>query len=204
MASQCPKCHRALEEDYICCAGVEFQWVCVKCYKRSRGFVIPFGACNMCGGSLERSDVDEHPSQGRLLALQEAIQLEINAVHFYHRLAEAVDDPQTSDFFESLSEMEKGHAKELCERYHVDLKDDIYADHGGALPTPFFDDVSVFANTGDVSRLYDCAISLEKKTRDFFLEKAELMAAGPEKTLYLELAAEEGEHIALLESERDR
>lgn len=204
MATQCPKCHQVVGEDYICCANIEFQWLCESCHKRSRGFVMPFGQCSLCGGALQKSELPEHPSKKSLLALQEAIQIEINAYHFYHHLAEATDDPETSDFFESLSAMEKEHAEELSQKYHIHLEPSIFGETDRPLPEPFFEHLCFFASTGDVNRLYDCAIALEKRTLDFFLRNSKNFALGAEKDLYLELAAEEREHITLLESQRDR
>ncbi len=205
MASQCPKCHQPVDEDYICCAGVEFQWKCVSCHKRTRGFAFPFGRCSLCDGELVRLKEEGELHDERLLALQEAFQIEVSAYHFYHKLAAAVDDPQTGDFFESLSEMEKGHALELSEKYHMHLgESDLFKDLNRPLPRPFFDDLKGFADTGDLRKLYDGALTLEKRTLDYFQKKAATMAEGKERELYLELAAEENEHITLLESEKDR
>ncbi len=206
MASQCPKCHQFVEEDELCCAGVEFQWKCTHCQKRTRGFVIPFGRCPLCGGPLIRMEGEgkEMNVQERVLILQQAFQIEVSATHFYRRLAEAVDDPQISDFFENMSQMERQHAEELNQKYHLHLGEETFHDTGTPLPEPFFEDLCFFAETGDVKRLYNCAIDLEKKTLDFFEKKASQMSCGKELNLYLELAAEEREHIALLESERDR
>lgn len=203
MASQCPRCHQPVDEDYICCPGIEFQWRCAKCQKRTKGFAIPFGRC-LCGGDLVRVEDKEPLSQEKLLALQEAFQIEIDAVHFYRRLADAVDDPQVSDFFESMSDMEREHARELNDKYHLHLDNAAFEDADHPLPQPFFDDLTLFADSGDIKRLYNSAITLEKKTLAFFLEKSNRMPEGNERELYLELAAEEREHIAMLESERDR
>lgn len=205
MGSQCPKCHQPVEEDLICCAGIEFQWKCAECHKRSRGFVLPFGRCPLCGGKVIVVDEEKVTDDARVLALREAFQIEVSAYHFYRRLSEAVDDPETSDFFEGMSQMERDHASELSQKYHLHLEEAaIFRDLGWPLPQPFFEDLCFFAETGDQRRLYDCAISLEKKTLHFFLQRAKVLPSNKERDLYLELAAEEKEHIALLESERDK
>jgi len=49
---------------------------------------------------------------------------------------------------------------------------------------------------------YEIAIGHETRTRAFFEKKAKELPEGPERELFRELAAEEEEHIALLESER--
>lgn len=205
MASQCPKCHQPLDEDYVCCAGIEFQWRCSLCQKRTRGFAIPFGKC-LCGGDLIRLDEIEQKEvlpQERVLALQEAFQIEVNAHLFYRHLADAVEDPQVSDFFETMSDMEKEHAQELNEKYHLHLKEESFQNIDHPLPKKYFESLRSFADTGNLRHLYDCAIDLEKGTLNFFLSKSDSLS-GKEKELYLELAAEEREHIAMLESERDR
>ena len=204
MASQCPKCHEPLDEEGICCAGIEFQWRCVSCYKRTRGFAVPFGRCELCGGTLERLSGKNAETDARILALQEAFQIEVSSHLFYRRLAAAVDDPQVSDFFESLAEQEREHALELERKYHIHLGRDPLRYSGGRLPYPFFDDLCFFANSGEVSRLFDCAIALEKRTQQFFVEKAAQFAAGALQDLYRELAAEEEGHVTLLETEKER
>ncbi|MBI2082169.1 MAG: hypothetical protein HYT76_01235 [Deltaproteobacteria bacterium] len=203
MPSQCPKCRQVLDEDYICCADIQLQWKCVDCHKRSIGFAFPFGRCSLCGGNLTRVEPVKELSRNIQL-LQEALQIEITSSLFYRRLSEAVDDPEISDFFETMSDWEKEHARELSQKYHLHLGEEMFQDDNLPLPFPFFDDLSFFAATGNLRRLYDCGISLEKKTLRFFEEKARQMPMSREKELYQELAAEERDHIALLESERDK
>ena len=53
MPSSCPKCHRVLDEDEICCAQVRYSWRCKSCFKLTSGFAIPYGKCFLCGGDLE-------------------------------------------------------------------------------------------------------------------------------------------------------
>lgn len=204
MATQCPRCHQMVEEDYVCCADVEIQWICTSCHKRTRGFAIPFGRCPLCHGKLERAEIEEHPSKQDLIALQEAIQIEVNGYHFYRHLAEAVDDPDVGEFFNSLSEMEKEHAEELSQKYHIDLGPNVFVETEKRMSEPFFEALGFFPSSVSVEHLYECAIKLEKRAHDFFLRRAESMPEGREKNLYLELAAEEEEHIALLETQRDR
>src|SRR3989338_412400 len=127
MGSQCPRCHQPVDEDLVCCAGIEFQWRCEQCHKRSRGFAVPFGRCELCGGNLARIG-EEPPSGGRLLALQEAFQIEVSSHLFYRRLAKAVEDPQIGDFFETLAEKEREHANELNEKYHLHLGEGMFCD----------------------------------------------------------------------------
>jgi len=48
--------------------------------------------------------------------------------------------------------------------------------------------------------LYGRAIEMERRARAFFLQQVEALNEGLEREIYRELAAEEDEHIALLES----
>ena len=48
--------------------------------------------------------------------------------------------------------------------------------------------------------LYGRAIEMERQARAFFLQQVEALEEGLEREIYRELAAEEDEHIALLES----
>jgi len=51
--SSCPKCHRVLTDDTICCADVRYTWKCRECGKLSQGFVVPYGKCYLCGGTFD-------------------------------------------------------------------------------------------------------------------------------------------------------
>ena len=52
MPSACPKCHRVLDQDEICCAQIRYTWKCKQCHKLSTGFALPYGKCFLCGGDL--------------------------------------------------------------------------------------------------------------------------------------------------------
>jgi rubrerythrin len=52
--------------------------------------------------------------------------------------------------------------------------------------------------------VYDKAISMERRTQDRFLTHANALPPGPQKEIYRELAAEEEEHVSILETEREQ
>ena len=52
-----------------------------------------------------------------------------------------------------------------------------------------------------VRELYEAALEMEKRTRDHFRKLAAGLPDGLEKDLCLELASEEEEHVAMLETE---
>ena len=55
----------------------------------------------------------------------------------------------------------------------------------------------------DVLAVYGKAIAMERRTRDHLKRRAESLPPGPQKDIYAELAAEEEEHVSILETERE-
>jgi rubrerythrin len=200
MPSFCPKCHRVLEEDEICCAQVKYTWRCRSCHKLTTGFALPYGKCFLCGGDLEIVDRDLGDPM-RLQAVQEAVQLELNSFHFYKLAREQATNPQVRQVLEQLYEGELDHLHELEEKYHAHLDAsvlDLSGDAKKILSDWLFRDISLGDDTS-VTGLYQAAIAMERRTRDHFQKLAAEAADELEKELYLEFAAEEEEHIALLE-----
>lgn len=207
MPSTCPKCHQVLEEDYVCCADVTYTWKCTQCRKLSKGFVIPFGRCEVCGGSLEV--VEEYALQDptRLKPIRQALQAEMNAYTFYSMAAEEATDPDVRALFASLSEMEREHLENLADKYHAHIEMDarltphpkirqIILGKIGEAPSP-----EAGSPAPDrLLALYERAIEMERRARAFFLQQVEGLEEGLEREIYRELAAEEDEHIALLEA----
>ena len=58
--------------------------------------------------------------------------------------------------------------------------------------------------TSGIGDLYRAALEMERRTRDNFRKLAAELPAGLEKDLCGELAAEEEEHVALLEGELEQ
>ena len=202
MGSMCPKCHQPVDEDIVCCANVTITWKCQGCGKRSVGFAFPFGRCPMCGGKLALADPAQLQSSAALEAVQTAIQFEVTAATFYHLAAGRAKDRATREAFERLAEFEDGHREELEAKYHV------HPDPARPkLPEDFvreelFGGVSDRDAARQADKLYEIALGHENRTKAFFEKKAKELPEGPERELFRELAMEEEEHIALLESER--
>lgn len=199
----CPKCRQPLETDesYICCADATLQWRCQSCGKVSEGFAFPYGMCPHCGGSLrvlERAGVSDEAS---LNAIRTAFQIELGGKAFYERAADQVADPVLKGLFTKFSAMEHEHMETLSRRYHVQPPDpaegfrvDIAAIQAG-----------VEGDIADPETLFRMAITFEKRAVDFFSKRANAVPEGStEQDLYKELAAEEVEHVALLETEFQR
>ncbi len=207
MPSACPKCHQIIEEDYVCCADVTYTWKCTQCRKLSKGFVVPFGRCENCGGSLEIVEEYALEDPARLGPIRQAIQAEMNAYTFYAIAAREATEPGVRDLFSSLSEMEREHLQSLADKYHAHIELD-----PNLTPHPKIREI-FFGGTEEASSpsagypaqerpllLYERAIEMERRARAFFLRQVETLAEGLEREIYRELAAEEDEHIALLES----
>jgi rubrerythrin len=207
MPSTCPKCHQTVEEDYVCCADVSYTWKCTQCRKLSQGFVIPFGRCENCGGTLEVVEEYAFQDAARLKPIRQALQAEMNAYTFYSMAAREATDPDVRTLFSSLSEMEWEHLQSLADKYHAHLEM-----KPGPAPHPKIRQIilekideapSLEAGSPAQDRLlalYERAIEMERRARAFFLQQVEGLGEGLEREIYRELAAEEDEHIALLES----
>ncbi len=200
----CPKCHRPLDEGvepYICCAGATLRWHCRSCAKVSEGFAFPYGGCPLCGGELELFDPGPLGDAAAMNAVRKAFEIELGGQAFYHRAVASAPDPALRELFARFAAMEREHMDTLASRYHVDL-------------APVFDahaveHAVVFAGrdrrVGDAEDLFRVAIDMEERAASFFEATAASAAAGSAaQRLYRELAAEEREHAALLQTEQAR
>ena len=206
MPSTCPKCHGVLEEDEICCAQVRYTWRCKSCFKLTTGFAIPYGKCFMCGGDLEVIPDRELGDSMRFRAIRDAVQFELNSFHFYKLARDRAATPEQLAVLERLFEAELDHLHELEEKYHAHLDREVVElskDEDKLLSNWLFRGLQVTATSG-VADLYQIALEMEKRTRDHFQKLARELPAGLEKDLCGELAAEEEEHVALLEGELDQ
>lgn len=199
----CPKCHQPLEgdEEYICCAMETVQWRCTSCRKVSEGFAFPYGVCPQCGGKLEMLGDRDVEGREAMDAIRAAFEIELGGQAFYTRAASEATEPAMKELFGRLAEMEHEHMETLSKRYHAKV------------PVPSADfhveRAAIFAGIGnrveDPANLFRIAIACEERAVKFFSERCEKVAQGsPEQLLYMELAAEEREHVALLTTEFDR
>jgi len=206
MPSSCPKCHRVLDEDEICCAQVRYTWRCKSCLKLTTGFAVPYGKCFMCGGPLEVIEGRELGDSMRFRAIREAVEFELNSFHFYKLARERAQSPEQRAVLERLYEAELDHLHELEEKYHAHLDREtveLSADQDKLLANWLFHGLVLDQETG-VKDLYEVALEMERRTRDHFRKLAGDLPAGLEKDLCGELAAEEEEHVALLEGELEQ
>jgi rubrerythrin len=206
MPSTCPKCRRTLEEDEICCAQVRYSWRCKSCFKLTSGFAIPYGKCFMCGGELEVIPGRDLGDSMRFRAIRDAVQFELDSFHFYKMARDKAATPEQRAVLERLYEAELDHLHELEEKYHAHLDRevvDLSADETKLLSNWLFRGIRVAQDSG-VRDLYQAALEMERRTRDHFHKLARELPEGLERDLCEELAAEEEEHVALLEGELEQ
>jgi rubrerythrin len=199
MPSTCPKCHAVLETDEICCAQVRYTWRCKDCRKLSTGIAVPYGKCFLCGGELEVLDSREIGDPMRLGAMRDAVQFELNSFHFYKMACDRVSDPDLRQVLYRLYEAELDHLHELEEKYHAHLDREIVDTSPGWLTQ----DLAITDQT-TLRELYELALAMEKRTRDHFQKLAASLPEGLEREMCQELAAEEEEHVAMLETEMEQ
>jgi rubrerythrin len=206
MPSSCPKCRRVLDEDEICCAQVRYTWRCKSCFKLTSGFAIPYGKCFMCGGDLEVIPGRDLGDSMRFRAIRDAVQFELNSFHFYKLARDKAQSPDQRAVLERLYEAELDHLHELEEKYHAHLDREVVelsSDEENLLGNWLFRGIRISSDTG-IADLYNEALEMERRTRDHFRHLAQGLPAGLEKELCEELAAEEDEHVALLEGELEQ
>jgi rubrerythrin len=207
MASTCPKCHQVVESDSVCCAEVKYTWKCKSCGKLSTGFVIPYGRCFLCGGENELSKGYSGAQPDLVAIVHEAVQYEVDMYHFYRLAMERTGDKVLRAVLEDLYHKEEDHLAELEEKYHLHLDPDLRLLPGkkGQIAADWIFQGIDFHNAEDhILQVYDKAISMERRTRDRFLAHADRLPPGPQKEIYRELAAEEVEHVSILETEREQ
>jgi glutamate synthase (NADPH) small chain len=203
MPSFCPKCHSVLDQDEICCAQVHYTWRCRQCHKLTTGFALPYGSCFLCGGEVEQAQDRDLGDPLRFEAIRQATQFELNSYHFYRLAVERTGNPQHRVILEQLYENELDHLHELKQKYHLHLDDKVLLLHPAfeeLLADRLFSGIDFNEDSG-AAALYRQAIEMERRTRDHFRLCAGAAPQGFEKELYEELAAEEEEHIAMLETE---
>jgi hypothetical protein len=96
--------------------------------------------------------------------------------------------------------MERGHLESLADKYHAHLEADPGTTAHGKIRQIILEGMDAVPQEERLLHLYARAIEMERRARAFFLRQVEGLAEGLEREVYRELAAEEDEHIALLEA----
>ena len=207
MASMCPKCHQLIDEESICCADVKYAWKCKSCGKLSTGFVIPYGRCFLCGGENEITK-GYSGMQPELVAIaSEAVRYEVDMYYFYRLSMNRTSDPTLRAVLKELYHKEEDHLELLEEKYHLHLDPDIrnLPEKREQIVSSWIFQGIDFANAeGHILQVYSKAIAMERRTCDRFRALAASLPAGSQRELYRELAAEEEDHVTMLETEREQ
>jgi rubrerythrin len=128
-------------------------------------------------------------------AVRTAFEIELGGRDFYVAAAKHTSDEALHDMFHRLAEMEREHIATLVRRYHLPPPDDATGDlHPGVLQA------GAQRTPDDPLDLLQLALTLEHRAEEFFLAHVD-DASPAARELYRELAAEEGEHVALLTTE---
>ena len=160
----------------------------------------------MCGGDLEVIPGRDLGDSMRFRAIRDAVQFELNSFHFYKLARDKAQSPDQRAVLERLYEAELDHLHELEEKYHAHLDREVVelsSDEQLLLSNWLFRGIRISSDTG-IADLYQEALEMERRTRDHFRNLAQGLPAGLEKDLCEELAAEEDEHVALLEGELEQ
>ena len=203
MASICPKCRQPLDEDAICCAGLTSTWKCSRCGKLSTGFVVPYGRCFLCGGDVVVTK-PASPDATATRIIEDAVRFEVEMYQFYRLGRERATDGIQKEVFSELFAKEQDHLEELERKYHVHLDPRMLQTPGDTevvLASWIFEGIDMTEPSGSVRPLYEKALQMERRTRDYFAKRARELPAGPGRETCRELAAEEAEHVAILEAE---
>jgi rubrerythrin len=207
MASTCPKCHSVIEDDSVCCADVKYTWKCKSCGKLSTGFIVPYGRCFLCGGENELTSVYAGPRPDLVDIVQEAMRYEIDMYQFYRLGMQRTNDRVLRAVLEELYHKEEDHIAELQEKYHTHLDPrmmELPEESGQIISQWIFRGIDFEDAEGHILEVYDRAIVMERRTRDRFREFGNILPPGPHREIYRELAAEEEDHVSVLETEREQ
>ncbi|MFB3827937.1 MAG: hypothetical protein ACE15B_14290 [Bryobacteraceae bacterium] len=195
-----------LEEDEICCAEVRYTWRCRSCSKVDTGSAIPYGKCFLCGGELEVIPNRELGDSMRYHAIHDAVQFEVDVAHFFKRARERAKTPEQGIVLERLYEAGVDHLHDLEEKYHASVEpemEQLASDEEKLLSDWPLKGIQVKEDAG-VADLYQVALEVERRAREHFGQLASEFPAGLENELCREVAAEEDEHVAMLETELEQ
>jgi rubrerythrin len=214
---------RAEELEHAIEEGVEFMWLTapVEIVGDSSGWVT--------GMRCQRMELGEPDASGRRWPVpvagsefvldvnkwgyieidertRDAVQFELDSFHFYKLARDKARTPEQRAVLEGLYEAELDHLHELEEKYHAHLDRSVVelsSDEQDLLSNWLFRGIQVTDDSGLVE-LYQAALEMERRTRDHFKKLARELPAGLERELCEELAAEEEEHVAMLETELEQ
>lgn len=137
-----------------------------------------------------------------------AYAMESGLQQFYHRLAEGTAAPELRQVYEQLAAFEEGHKARLLREYQRQTGSAAPAAEGSELleggRRPDDAALTALLTAATPEGLLTEAMALETQALDLYLRLAHHSDVAASRELFLGLAAEEKQHLALLAAELDR
>jgi rubrerythrin len=178
-------------------------WRCRRCFKLTTSFAVPYGWCLHCGGELQMFSDGNSAETERLDIIRAAVQLELDAFHFYKLARDQARHWDQRSVMERLYEAQVRTLQDLEKRYHAHLDRramELSLDAQDRLAHRLFRGICLSDHSG-VGELYGAALEMERRKRDQLRRLAAKLPGGPEKEALSDLATQDDEHVTLLECE---
>jgi len=178
-------------------------WRCRRCFKLTTGLAVPYQKCLICGGEMQIIPAGGEADSAQARAVRQDIQLELDSFHFYKLARDQARHWEQRAVLERLYDAELKILHALEQKCHAHLEErviELSLEEQNRLAQSLFRGICLSEHSG-VKDLYDAALGLECHTRDQLRKLEAALPAGNEQKLCAELAAEEDEHVALLEDE---
>jgi hypothetical protein len=197
----CPRCHKVLEEDEICCGQLLFTWRCTTCFKLGAGCAIPYGNCFLCGGPLEviPHRVDE---AARHIA-RDAVELQLSLFNYYRLARDRAARSESRKALDWLCETALDHLHELEDRYRAHLDRDMaeLVSHEEQLTGHWALRGVLLSDDAELAELFEYAMDVERRVRDHFRRLESEFPGGIENDVCRELEADADEDMAMIQTE---
>ena len=131
-----------------------------------------------------------------------AMQMEKDGEAFYRELATKADNQGVVSILNLLADEELKHYKaiEAIQTEDYDMKDVDVLDHARNVFRQMKDFGTTFQTDVKAAELYKEAMEIERKSIDFYLDRADQMEKPSQKQLFLRLAEEEKKHYRLMDN----
>jgi rubrerythrin len=131
-----------------------------------------------------------------------AMDMEKEGEKYYRQIAAESDNPGYRNIFNMLADDEVKHFnifRDLKEEHNVDFPDTTVLDTARKTFITFVAEGDPFKKEAGQKELYAKALDIERKSRDFYLEKAEETADESKKKILKKIAGEEEKHFKLID-----
>jgi len=131
-----------------------------------------------------------------------AMDLEKEGEKYYRQIAAKSNNTGYKNIFNMLADDEVKHFnvfRDMKEEHGVDFTDTKVLDAARKTFVDFVREGDPFKKEGEQKELYEKALDIEKRSRDFYLEKAEEVADDSKKKILKKIAGEEEKHFKLID-----